>query len=142
MLSLILTGVSLRKRTPSPYPRPDGTPRCGGGAEIENFSTFGQTLKKCCEKGHIERWLNEHTGTRDKLILSLGGNDCDYNWAAISENPKAEHQPNTPLPEFISSCRKMFFIRSPMPSPYWGMYRAAPGSSLLIRSSESGPEAR
>lgn len=82
------------------------------GTEIENFSVFGQTLKKCCEKGLIERWLDEHAGTRDKLILSLGGNDCDYCWEEVEKDPNAPHAPNTPLPEFerllrfvISSCK-------------------------------------
>ena len=70
------------------------------GTEIENFSVFGQTLKKCCEKGLIERWLDEHAGTRDKLILSLGGNDCDYCWEEVEKDPYAPHAPNTPQPQF------------------------------------------
>ena len=80
------------------------------GAEIENFSTFGQTLKKCCEKGHIERWLKEHTGTRDKLILSLGGNDCDYCWEEVGKDPLAPHFPNTPLPEFERLLRSVISV--------------------------------
>ena len=65
------------------------------GTEIENFSVFGQTLKKCCEKGLIERWLDEHAGTRDKLILSLGGNDCDYCWEEVEKAPHAPPPPQT-----------------------------------------------
>ncbi len=82
------------------------------GAEIENFSVFGQTLKKCCAKGHFESWLNKHAGTRDRLIISLGGNDCDYLWEEVAKDPFAPHLPNTPLPEFegllhtvISACK-------------------------------------
>ena len=67
---------------------------------IENLSIFGLTLKKCYEKGIFDRWLQDHKFTGDLLILSLGGNDCDYNWNAVEKNPFAEHYPNTPIPEF------------------------------------------
>ena len=69
---------------------------------IENCSAFGQTLKKCFYKGHFERWANEHTGSHDKLIISLGGNDCDYSWEEVAKDPLGEHSPNTPLSEFES----------------------------------------
>ena len=36
-------------------------------------------------------------------MVELGGNDCDYNWKEISENPDKEYYPNTPLPKFIES---------------------------------------
>ncbi len=77
------------------------------GMEIENFSVFGQTLKKCCEKGHFDRWADEHTGTGDILVISLGGNDCDYSWEAVAASPLAEHSPNTPLPEFENLLRTL-----------------------------------
>ena len=67
---------------------------------IENFSVFGQTLKKCVLKGHFERWLQEHSDSHDRLVISLGGNDCDYAWKEVAKNPLAEHSPHTPLPEF------------------------------------------
>lgn len=74
---------------------------------IANRAKFGCTVTKGLEQ--LSRALGKGLSC-DAVVLEYGGNDCDYNWAAISENPKAEHQPNTPLPEFISSCRKMILL--------------------------------
>ena len=68
--------------------------------DIENFSAFGQTLKKCYLKGHFDRWAEEHAGLHDRLIISLGGNDCDYSWEEVAKDPLGDHIPNTPLSEF------------------------------------------
>lgn len=68
--------------------------------DIENFSVFGQTLKKCFLKGHFDRWADEHAGSHDRLVISLGGNDCDYIWEDVAKDPFGDHTPNTPLPEF------------------------------------------
>ncbi|HHV41259.1 MAG TPA: SGNH/GDSL hydrolase family protein [Clostridiaceae bacterium] len=34
-------------------------------------------------------------------LLQFGGNDCDFNWAAISRDPAADHLPQVPLKDFI-----------------------------------------
>ncbi len=39
----------------------------------------------------------------DVVLLEFGGNDCDFNWAEVSEHPEREHQPNTPLDVFEQS---------------------------------------
>ena len=36
-----------------------------------------------------------------QVILSFGGNDCDYDWKAISADPDGEHLPHTPSERFI-----------------------------------------
>ena len=69
------------------------------GLSIENNSQFGQTLKKSYEKGFFTTFLAEQKGA-SVLVISLGGNDCDYDWKSVAEHPYAGHQPNTPLPEF------------------------------------------
>lgn len=33
-------------------------------------------------------------------LLEFGGNDCDFHWDKIAENPKGEHLPATPLEAF------------------------------------------
>lgn len=80
------------------------------GAEIENFSVFGQTLKKCADKGHFDSWLAK-AKRGDTLVISMGGNDCDYDWAKVAEAPLAQHAPKTPFPEFVrlleEICRKL-----------------------------------
>ena len=83
------------------------TERYGVGAD--NFSAYGQTLKKCWEKGHFERFLRE-TPPGSVLAVALGGNDCDYRWEDVAEAPLAAHAPNTPLPEFGEILRKVIAL--------------------------------
>lgn len=72
---------------------------------VDNFSSYGQTLKKCWEKGHFERFLRE-TPRGNILAVALGGNDCDYRWEEVERNPLGDHTPNTPLPEFEDILRR------------------------------------
>jgi lysophospholipase L1-like esterase len=64
---------------------------------ILNFARFGCTVSMGSEilKRH-ESELNRF----DYTILEFGGNDCDYNWAEIAENPFGQHLCNTPIPQF------------------------------------------
>ena len=67
---------------------------------IENLSKFGCTLpkgSKLIEKA-LENGLN-----CDALIMDFGGNDCDFNWKEVSDNPDKDHQPHTPLDIFIKT---------------------------------------
>lgn len=68
------------------------------GFEFNNQSVFGSIVSK------TQRRLNkdlEKGNTGDIAILESGGNDCDYDWTAVSENPDADHQPRTTLEDFI-----------------------------------------
>lgn len=64
---------------------------------IINFAKFGCTISMGSEilKRH-EAELNQF----DYTVLEFGGNDCDYDWAKISENPYTQHVCNTPIPVF------------------------------------------
>ena len=68
--------------------------------DIKNNSKFGLTVTKAMR-------LIQKSLSKDELpnyaLVELGGNDCDYNWKEISENPDGEYFPNTPLPKFIGS---------------------------------------
>lgn len=73
------------------------------GVSIENFSLFGQTLKKTVQKGFFDTYLENNAHKPNKvLVIALGGNDCDYNWKEVGEHPNAQHEPNTPPSEFFS----------------------------------------
>ncbi len=65
---------------------------------IENNSHFGCTV----EKGRqlIFRALDKGT-LRDVVVMDFGGNDSDFDWSAIAEDPDGEHLPHTPLPRFV-----------------------------------------
>lgn len=67
------------------------------GLPVDNYAKFGCTLIK--GQKIIEKYLSELSQYKF-IALEFGGNDCDYLWPAISEDPCKEHQPNTPLKNF------------------------------------------
>ena len=64
---------------------------------IFNFAKFGCTISMGSEimKRHETELKNF-----DYTVLEFGGNDCDYNWAEVSENPADHHICNTPIRDF------------------------------------------
>lgn len=71
---------------------------------ILNFARFGCTISMGSEilKRHAEE-LNSF----DYTVLEFGGNDCDYNWAMIAEDPNRPHQCNTPIALFRDKYREL-----------------------------------
>ena len=70
------------------------------GISIRNCSHFGSTIQK------IMPTLRKHSGEPgpgEVVLLEFGGNDCDYDWAAIAENPDGRHHCKTP-PELFAAC--------------------------------------
>lgn len=66
--------------------------------EITNLSRFGCTVERGYE--NIQKYLQK--GNRaDAVMLELGGNDSDFNWAEVAQSPDAEHLPHTPLDRFV-----------------------------------------
>lgn len=68
--------------------------------QVKNYSSFGCTVTKGF--GLLKKRL-EKSIECDAIIMDYGGNDCDYNWKAISEDPKGEHTPNTPIELFTQT---------------------------------------
>lgn len=67
------------------------------GISILNHSRFGSTItggRRCIERhfGNIAEG--------DIVVLEFGGNDCNFDWKAISEHPEYEHNPLTSLQLF------------------------------------------
>lgn len=64
---------------------------------LENYSMFGCTVSKglAIVKRHIPKLSNYKF-----ILLEFGGNDCDFDWKEISQNPDIDHIPKTPLEEF------------------------------------------
>lgn len=67
--------------------------------DIENFSSYGCTVNKSATL--LER-VKDEISEFDYTLIALGGNDCDYNWAEVSQNPDIPHLPKTPLKIFKS----------------------------------------
>lgn len=66
---------------------------------VENRSVFGCTAvkgTKLVASAIKNGWLN----CNGLVIIEYGGNDCNYIWKDISEEPEAIHEPVTPLKTF------------------------------------------
>ena len=65
---------------------------------VDNLASYGSTITKglqCLER------RKELVKTCDHAFLEYGGNDCDFDWAAVAAHPEAEHQCRTPLALFV-----------------------------------------
>lgn len=67
------------------------------GIAVDNFAKFGCTLTK--GEKIIEK-CSEKLSRYKYIALEFGGNDCDFFWPAVSENPCDQHMPNTPIESF------------------------------------------
>lgn len=76
----------------------------GLGLTIINRSKFGFTIDKGFE--NLARTLKSGLDA-DTVLLEYGGNDCDFDWAAVSEDPDQPHQPHTTLPRFRQILQQM-----------------------------------
>lgn len=73
------------------------------GLEICNKAHFGNTLGRAMpqiEKDCAERAEGE------LAVLEFGGNDCDFDWAAIADDPDGSYVCKTPLTDFETLYRR------------------------------------
>lgn len=74
------------------------------GYEVTNNSHIGATVVKgisIMEK--IQNQLDENT----LVIFGYGGNDSDYNWNTVSENPDPDLLPAVPMDQFLTLYKKL-----------------------------------
>ena len=71
---------------------------------LDNRSRFGCTVKK--GEMLLNRQL-EKGDTPAAVLLEYGGNDADFRWSEVAAHPYDEHLPNTPLPQFYETLRRM-----------------------------------
>ena len=64
------------------------------GSEIVNLGKMGCTIT--AGERILDKCIERIKGAR-YVLLEYGGNDSDYNWQAIAQNPSIEHLPNTTL---------------------------------------------
>lgn len=67
------------------------------GFEIRNYARFGCTIGRGLEymQRALEKWQD-----CDVVVLEFGGNDSNFDWESIAQNPEAPHLPGTPLKQF------------------------------------------
>lgn len=64
---------------------------------IKNYAKFG------CTVGFGHNVLDRHPAdisASDVTLLEFGGNDCDFDWKMIADDPESEHTPKTILDSF------------------------------------------
>lgn len=75
---------------------------------IDNQSCFGQTVRRLDEKGIIDEYLKKLTLQEKNIaVISLGGNDTDFDWKAVSSEPRKNHTCKTPLAVFVQTYKKI-----------------------------------
>lgn len=74
------------------------------GVEVCNRSKMGATVDKGAQI------VEKSEGVDGLVLLEYGGNDCDYDWESIAQNPQGEHAPKLSLSSYKEIYRKL--IRS------------------------------
>ena len=74
------------------------------GIEVENFARFGGMVTHAMK--FVERYA-DRIKSADYVLFEYGGNDCDFDWRAISETPYDEHLPRTTADVFESKMKEM-----------------------------------
>ena len=68
--------------------------------QVVNRSKMGATISK--GESLVQHDLNRGLEA-DYALVAYGGNDSDFDWAAIDADPEADHRPNTELPVFADT---------------------------------------
>lgn len=72
--------------------------------ELENHAHFGMTTQK--GKLVVAKGMEKVEAGRP-VVLGFGGNDVDFNWAAIADAPSGHHDPNVTLDQFGDNMAQM-----------------------------------
>jgi acyl-CoA thioesterase-1 len=75
---------------------------CEPWLNVKNYSMFGCTISKGLSL--ISRHMKD-VDSSDAILLEYGGNDSDFDWAAVASAPDKKHLPKTPLDDFAESYR-------------------------------------
>ena len=74
------------------------------GVAVQNFAKMGA----CTDLGlEIARRHLTSCDAGTTAAFSFGGNDCDFDWQAVSDHPEAEHLPKIPAERFLENYRAM-----------------------------------
>lgn len=74
------------------------------GIEVTNRSRMGMTTMQGMSMMEKDIARGVHA---DAAVLEFGGNDCDFDWKAISESPDQTHLPKTPAEQYEQNMKHM-----------------------------------
>ncbi len=66
------------------------------GVEVLNFAKMGA----CTDTGLAIAKKRLELCQGAQVLLSFGGNDCDFDWQAVSDHPEEAHLPKIPAERF------------------------------------------
>lgn len=72
--------------------------------ELKNHSVFGATIYKGLS---ISQRFAGTIEPEDEVLVMYGGNDCNFDWKQVSDDPSQPHTPNTPLESFREVYREL-----------------------------------
>nr|MDD6335893.1 SGNH/GDSL hydrolase family protein [bacterium] len=73
------------------------------GFEVHNLARMGAKVSQAADLAN-RALPDKATG---RILVCLGGNDCDFDWADIGQHPESQHTPNTPLDIFCEKARAL-----------------------------------
>lgn len=65
-------------------------------AGVDNTARFGNTILRGLQK--VIKIVDKKN--HDIALIEFGGNDCDFNWEEVANNPSLDHQPKTDFHQF------------------------------------------
>lgn len=69
---------------------------------VHNAARFGNTILKAVAKLPSDILRSKP----DIVVIEFGGNDCDFNWEEIADNPSGQHFPKTEFEAFKTTLKE------------------------------------
>lgn len=76
------------------------------GSQVRNISLFGATVQKGLERFHR---LQKNLPTEGLAFIEFGGNDCDFLWSEVGDNPALPHEPNLTIQRFCETYQELIY---------------------------------
>ena len=85
------------------------------GVEVLNFAKMGA----CTDTGLAIAKKQLELCQGAQVLLSFGGNDCDFDWQAVSDHPEEAHLPKIPAEQFLENYRALMDLVRQTASRVW-----------------------
>ncbi len=72
--------------------------------KVRNISIFGATVQKGLQRFHR---LRKNLPTEGLAFIEFGGNDCDFLWSDVGDDPSYPHEPNLTIQRFRETYQEL-----------------------------------
>lgn len=96
-----------------PMKQDDFAPLCEKYAmDVVNKSKFGYTIGRgwALMSRALQNAAEKNTVPCRYMVLEYGGNDCNFDWKAVSDDPHGEHMPMTTLAAFTDTMKHIISV--------------------------------